>query len=115
MCGNDVIIYAHYCGKLLRHALKIPAISRELCDNMADNLANGAALRQTLVGCLTDILSPEHHVRSSAEERLKLLEVTEGKINICFLCVNGALQNYLFKIILVSKRLNHVLLTTLYI
>jgi hypothetical protein len=43
---------------------------------------NNLALRETLIECLTHILSPEHHVRSKAEESLKLLEVTEGKVTI---------------------------------
>ena len=47
---------------------------------MADQgSSDGLALRETLIESLTHILSPEQHVRSQAENRLKLLEVTEGK------------------------------------
>ena len=47
---------------------------------MADQGSNNdLALRETLIECLTHILSPEQHIRSEAENRLKLLEVTEGK------------------------------------
>ena len=79
------------CAKAIAlPSLKIPAIFGTFCDKMADNDGHGTTLRQTLVECLTDILSPEQHVRSSAEERLKLLEVTEGKM----LCVHNKLQIY---------------------
>ena len=44
--------------------------------------SNNLALRETLIECLTHILSPEQHIRSKAEEKLKLLEVTEGKDKI---------------------------------
>ena len=50
---------------------------------MADQgSSNNSALRETLIECLTHILSPEQHIRSNAEDRLKLLEVTEGKVTI---------------------------------
>lgn len=41
---------------------------------------NDIVLRETLIECLTHILSPEQSIRSAAEERLKLLEVTESKM-----------------------------------
>ena len=46
---------------------------------MEDQLCNdNMALREALIECLSHILSPEQQLRSNAEERLKLLEVTEG-------------------------------------
>ncbi|XP_046853587.1 importin-9-like [Xenia sp. Carnegie-2017] len=45
---------------------------------MEDQLCNdNMALREALIECLSHILSPEQQLRLNAEERLKLLEVTE--------------------------------------
>ena len=66
---------------------------------MADQgSSENLVLRETLIECLTHILSPEQHVRSNAENKLKLLEVTEGKITIMktpYPCKN-AMCNCLF-------------------
>jgi hypothetical protein len=64
-------------------------------EGSSDNLA----LRETLIECLTHTLSPQQHVRSSAEDRLKLLEVTEGKITIMetqYNVKNCHVQNFIF-------------------
>ena len=84
----NTVVVAKEFGKLMLHAhaqklyycsLKIPAIAAQIPYKMADKECSGATLRHTLIECLTDILSPEQHIRSSSEDRLKLLEVTEGK------------------------------------
>lgn len=38
------------------------------------------SLKQALIESLTAILSPDQQARQQAEEQLKVLEVTEGKI-----------------------------------
>lgn len=63
-------------------ALKIPAINQYLAHKMADLGSNNyVAFREALVECLTHILSPELQLRSKAEEKVKLLEVTEGNLS----------------------------------
>lgn len=37
-------------------------------------------LKEALIETLTAILSPVHEVRAAAEEQIKVLEVTEGKV-----------------------------------
>ena len=51
--------------------------------NMAAVEDRNRSLKQALVESLSAFLSPDQQSRQTAEEQLKVLEVTEGK-NVCF-------------------------------
>ena len=56
--------------------------------NMAAVEDRNRSLKQALVESLSAILSPDQQSRQTAEEQLKVLEVTEGK-NVCFCSYYG--------------------------
>lgn len=57
---------------------------------MATDISSG--LREALIETLTNILSPQAQVRKSAEEQIKILEVTEGKKTFQYIIEKGVLN-----------------------
>ena len=62
---------------------------------MASTEDRNRSLKQALVESLSAILSPDQQSRQTAEEQLKVLEVTEGK-NVCFCLYFSAKQFVVF-------------------